>query len=153
MLSGHSHGRPGGFATLATMGGPSWEVTLLRRPPGARRPRVAGRVVFEAPDLDHARSVAQEALEERSGGEPLWSLGVIKPLTPEAPGTRRYKVTFAEWTACDDHFERHDVHEMFVWAADAADARRLAHADIQSVPGYQPAWRVRQVVRVAVTAP
>ena len=30
---------------------PSWEVTLLRRPPGARRPRVAARVVLEAPDL------------------------------------------------------------------------------------------------------
>ena len=37
---------------LTTPVAPSWEVTLLRRPPGARRPRVAARVVLEAPDLD-----------------------------------------------------------------------------------------------------
>jgi hypothetical protein len=131
---------------------PSWEVTLLRRPPGARRPRVAGRVVFEAPDLAQARTAAQEALEERSGGEPLWSLGVIRPLTPEAPGTRRYKVTFAIWESDDERFLRRDVHEILVWAADAADARRLAQAEIQCVAGYLPAWRIRQVVRIAVTA-
>ena len=51
----------------------------------------------------------------------------------------------------DDFFELHDVHEIEVWAADAQDARRLSHADIQDVPGYQPAWCVRHVVRVPDT--
>lgn len=128
---------------------PSWEVTLLRRPPGARRPRVAGRVVFEAPDLARARTTAEAALAQRAGGEARWSLGVIRPLTPEAPGTCRYRVTYAVWEAVDDRFERRDVHEVYTWAADAADARRLSHEEVQRVPGYLPAWRVRQVVRVA----
>lgn len=127
---------------------PSWEITLLRRPPGARRPRVAGRVVFEAPDLDRARREARRALEERQSGEDKWSLGVLKPLTPKAPGTHRYRVVYAVWEQGDDFFERRDVHELEVWAADAQDARRLSHAEIQDVPGYQPAWRVRHVVRV-----
>lgn len=131
---------------------PSWEITLLRRPPGARRPRVAGRVVFEAPDLACARKAARRHLEERQSGEDKWSLGVLKPLTPSAPGTHRYHVVYAVWEAVDDFFERRDVHELEVWAADAQDARRLSHADIQDVPGYQPAWRVRHVVRVPDTA-
>lgn len=131
----------------------AWEITLLRRPPGARRPRVAGRVVFEAPDLKRARTAARKALEERQTGDASaqdkWSLGVLKPLTPKAPGTHCYRVVYAIWEADGDFFERRDVHELEVWAADAADARRLSHADIQDVEGYMPAWRVRHVVRVA----
>ena len=45
------------------------------------------------------RRAAQAALEERSDEEGRWSLGVLRPLTPMAPGTHRYRVTFAAWTA------------------------------------------------------
>ena len=128
---------------------PAWEITLLRRPPGARRPRVAGRVVFEAPDLKRARTAARKALEERSAGDDKWSLGVLKPLTPKAPGTHRYSVIYAEWVDSDVQFERRDVHVIEVWAADAQDARRLSSVEIQDVEGYRPVWRVRSVVRVA----
>ena len=78
---------PQGYVSAAMGTAPSWEITLLRRPPGARRPRVAGRVVFEAPDLACARKAARRHLEERQSGEDKWSLGVLKPLTPSAPGT------------------------------------------------------------------
>ena len=70
---------------------PAWEVTFLRRPPDATRPRMAGRVVLEAPNLDHARRLAEEALTKRrettrlSGDRSTWSLGVLRPLTPKAP--------------------------------------------------------------------
>lgn len=131
---------------------PSWEITLLRRPPGARRPRVAGRVVFEAPDLARARRTAAKALADRASGEDKWSLGVLKPLTPKAPGTHRYRVVYAVWEAEGAFFERRDVHEIEVWAADAQDARHLSRFDIQDVDGFQPAWRVRHVVRVSGTA-
>ena len=126
---------------------PTWEVTLLRRPNGGRRACVAGRVVVEAPDVSGARKAAQEALLARSGGEPRWSLGVLRPLTPMAPGTHRYRVSFAVWEAEGDGYARRDVHELVVWAVDAASARRLAHQEVHSVPEYRPAWRVRQVVR------
>jgi hypothetical protein len=126
---------------------PTWEVTLLRRPNGAKRACVAGRVVVQAADLKRAQQAAQEALLARSGGEPRWSLGVLRPLTPMAPGTHRYLVTFAVWEGAGDGYERRDVHDVTVWAADAASARRLAHQEIQSVPEYRPVWRVRQVVR------
>ncbi len=128
---------------------PAWEITLLRRLPGARRPRVAGRVVFEAPDLKRARMVAWKALEARATGGENWSLGVLKPLTPKAPGTHCYRVVYAIWEPEGDFFERRDVHEIEVWAADAQDARRLSKADVQDVTGYEPAWRVRTVVRAA----
>jgi hypothetical protein len=72
-------------------------VTLLRRPPGARRPRVAARVVLEAPDLAEARRAAEAALEERRSDESRWSLGMLRPLTPMAPGTHRYRAVFALW--------------------------------------------------------
>lgn len=127
--------------------GPSWEITLLRRLPGARRPRVAGRVVFDAPDLARARRAAARALEERSCGEERWSLGVLRPLTPDAPGTYRYRVVYAVWEAEDFQFKRRDVHVVELWAADAQDARRLSHVQIQDIEGYLPAWRVRSVVR------
>ena len=131
------------MATVA----PTWEVTLLHRPDGGRRACVAGRVVLEAADLDTAQEAARAALLARSGGEPRWSLGVLRPLTPMAPGTHRYRVRFAVWESEGDGYDRRDVHELMVWAADAASARRLAHQEIQSVPEYRPAWRVRQVVR------
>jgi len=132
---------------------PAWEVTFLRRPAGSSRPRVAGRAVLEAPDLDQARRMAEQALTERrertrrSGEQSVWSLGVLRPLTPRAPGTRKYRVVFARWESYEDHFERHDVHEMELWAADAASARRQAQREIQSVPDYLPAWRIRTVER------
>lgn len=125
----------------------SWEVTLLRRPLGAGRARVAGRVVVQAPDAAGARRAAQAALEERAGGEPRWSLGVLRPLTPKAPGTHRYRIVFAVWEAEAERFVRRDVHEIDIWAADSGSARRLAQQEIQAVAGYRPAWRIRQVIR------
>jgi hypothetical protein len=132
---------------------PAWEVTLLRRPVGSSRARVAGRLTIAAPDLDQARRQAEAALtrrreQARSAGEGSeWSLGVLRPLTPRAPGTHRYLVIFALWEAHDDRFERHDVHECEIWAADAGSARRLAHREVQALPHYRPAWRVRSVAR------
>jgi len=126
---------------------PSWEVTLLRRPPGRGRARVAGRVVVQAADLAAAQEAAERALEARSQGEPRWSLGVLKPLTPMAPGTHRYTVTFAVWESEADRFVRRDVHTIEVWAADGASARRMAQQEVQSVPDYRPAWRIRAVSR------
>jgi hypothetical protein len=110
-------------------------------------------VVLEAQTLDDARRAAQQALEERAGGEARWSLGVLRPLTPMAPGTHSYRVTFARWESEDDRFVRRDVHTMDVWAADASSARRMAQQQIQAVPGYEPAWRIRSVTRAAARAP
>jgi hypothetical protein len=73
---------------------------------------------------------------------------VLRPLTPMAPGTHRYRAVFARWEAAEDRFVRRDVHRLEVWAADAGTARRLAQQEIQGVPGYEPTWRIRQVVRV-----
>jgi hypothetical protein len=109
---------------------------------------VAARVVLEAPDLAGARRAAEAALEERRSDESRWSLGLLRPLTPMAPGTHRYRATFARWESAEDRFVRRDVHELEVWAADAASARRLAQQEIQQTPGYEPAWRIRQVARV-----
>jgi hypothetical protein len=125
----------------------SWEVTLLRRPPGARRPRVAARLVLEAPDLSGAQAAAEAALAERRSDESRWTLGVLRPLTPMAPGTHRYRAVFAQWEAGEDRFVRRDVHRLEVWAADAQSARRLAQQEIQKVQGYEPSWRIRQVAR------
>jgi hypothetical protein len=105
-------------------------------------------VVLEAPDLAEARRAAEAAIEERrheeAGG---WSLGMLRPLTPMAPGTHRYRAVFARWEEVGDRFVRADVHHLDVWAADAQSARRLAQQEIQKVPGYQPSWRIRQVAR------
>jgi len=109
---------------------------------------VAARVVLEAPDLAGARRAAEAALEERRSDESRWSLGLLRPLTPMAPGTHRYRATFARWESGEDRFVRRDVHELEVWAADAASARRLAQQEIQQVPAYEPAWRIRQVARM-----
>lgn len=122
-------------------------MTLLRRPPGDRRARVAGRVVIEAPDLDRARQAAEAALKERADGQSRWSLGVLRPLTPRAPGTHHYLITFSFWKALADHFERRDVHVMELWATDAQSARRMAQQEIQKLPEYQPNWRIRAVAR------
>ena len=126
---------------------PSWEVTLLRRPPGSGRRRVMGRARFQAPDVARAREKAQAALATRAGGQPRWSLGPLRPLTPNAPGTRLYTVTFAVWEACEDRFIHRDVHTHKVWASDATSARRFACEHAQAVSGYRPAWRVRLVDR------
>lgn len=125
----------------------SWEFTLLRRLPGAGKARVAGRLVIEAASAAEARRAALAELAKRGDRESRWSLGVLKPLTPQAPGTSLFRVTFAVWEATDDRFVRHDIHTLEVWAEDAAAARRIGHQDIQLVEGYDPAWRVREVTR------
>jgi hypothetical protein len=65
-----------------------------------------------------------------------------------APGTHRYRATFALWEAGEDRFVRHDVQHLEVWAADAQSARRLAQQEIRKATGYEPSWRIRQVARV-----
>jgi len=105
-------------------------------------------VVLEAPDLAGAQRAAQAALDERRSDESRWSLGVLRPLTPMAPGTHRYRATFALWEATEDRFVRRDVHDHEVWAADAQSARRLAQQEIRLVGGYEPSWRIRQVARI-----
>ena len=104
-----------------------------------------GRARFQARDAVGARQTAEAALAARADGEPRWSLGVLCWLTPNAPGTHAYVVTFAAWEARGDRFLRHDVHEREVWATDATSARRLGAEQVQSLAGYRPAWRVRQV--------
>ena len=104
-------------------------------------------MVLEAPDLPAARRAAEAALEERRSDESRWSLGMLRPLTPMAPGTHRYRATFARWEAAEDRFVRRDVHHLDVWAADAGSARRLAQQEVRAVEGYQPSWRIRSVAR------
>lgn len=109
---------------------------------------MAARVILEAPDLAGARAAAEVALAERSDDEARWSLGMLRPLTPRAPGTHRYRAVFALWEATADRFVRRDMHALEIWAADAQSARRLAQQEIRAVPGYEPSWRIRQVVRI-----
>lgn len=104
-------------------------------------------MAIKAPTLDEARRAAQAALDERDDGQSGWSLGVLRPLTPYAPGTHRYLVTFSRWESCADRFARRDVHVMKLWAADAQSARRLAQQEVQMLAAYQPSWRVRKVGR------
>ena len=99
---------------------------------------MAARVVLEARDLAEARIAAEAALDERRSDESRWSLGLLRPLTPMAPGTHRYRATFALWEAGEDRFVRRDVHHCEVWAADAQSARRLAQQEIRKVTGYEP---------------
>jgi hypothetical protein len=127
----------------------SWEFTLLRRLPGAGKARVAGRFVIQAASAADARREALAELAKRHDRESRWSLGVLKPLTPQAPGTSLFQVTFAVWEATDDRFIRTDVHTLEVWAEDAGAARRIAQQDIQTAGDYTPSWRIRQVVRGA----
>ena len=54
---------------MTTASAPAWEVTFLRRARGSSRARIAGRLVLEAPDLDHARRAAEQALTERPVAE------------------------------------------------------------------------------------
>ena len=103
---------------------------------------------MEAPDAPGAKQAAEKALEHRSrSSEDSWSLGVLRPLTPFAPGTHLYAVTFALWESTGDRFVRHDVHTLEVWATDATSARRLAQQEIQQVEAYLPSWRIRRVAR------
>lgn len=125
----------------------SWEFTLLRRLPGAGKARVAGRLVIQAASAADARRSALAELAKRRDRDSRWSLGVLKPLTPKAPGTSLFAVTFAVWEATDDRFLRRDVHTLEVWAEDAGSARRIAQQDVQAASEYDPAWRIRQVIR------
>ena len=56
-------------------------------------------------------------------------------------------MTFVVWEATDDRFLGRDVHTLEVWAEVAGAARRFAQQDIQNVGEYEPAWRIRQLVR------
>ena len=133
---------------------PSWEATLLCRRDGARRPLVAARIALQAPDLTAARHLAAEALDARRASDKgTWSLGILRPLTDAAPGTQRYRITFAIWESDDDRFTRRDVHAIELWAADAQSARRQAQVDVHHVEGHAPSWRIRQVLRIAVGPP
>lgn len=124
----------------------SWEFTVLRRPEGAGKARVAGRILVEASSADDARRKAMEELATRAEDEAgRWSLGVLRPLTPRAPGTTLFRVTFAIWVAQADEFVRRDVHVLEVWSVDANAARRIAQQEIQANPDYVPAWRIREV--------
>jgi hypothetical protein len=120
---------------------------------------MAGRLVLDAPDLDQARRLAEAALTQRrettrlSGDRSTWSLGVLRPLTPKAPGTHRYRATFALWEAEADRFTRRDVHCLEIWAIDAASARRTAQQQAQALADYSPTWRIRSVERVGTSRP
>ena len=46
-----------------------------------------GRARSQAPDVTRAREKARAALASRARGQPRWSLGLLRPLTPNAPGT------------------------------------------------------------------
>lgn len=126
---------------------PSWEATLLRRAGDARRPKVAGRLIIHAADLAAAQRAVDAEIDARSSAESQWSLRLLRPLTPDAPGTHRYEVVFAIWATVEDGVMRNDVHRLDVWAPDAATARRIAQTDVQSLERYRPAWRVRSVRR------
>lgn len=110
---------------------------------------MAGRIRFDAANLAAATRAIEKEIAKRCEEEDGWSLGLLKPLTPNAPGTHRYRAVFAVWEAEGDRFQRRDVHEMDVWAADAGTARRIAHQEIQQVEAYQPSWRIRRVRREA----
>lgn len=127
-----------------------WEVTLLRRPTPRQRPRVAGRLRFDAADADSARRIALEGLRSRGGGDPCWTLGPLRPLERAMPGTHPYRVTFSVWREADDGFERVDVWATTLWATDATSARRLAKTEAQAHPDHRGAWRVREVRRTDV---
>lgn len=103
--------------------------------------------MIQAPSAADARREALAELAKRRDRESRWSLGVLKPLTPQAPGTSLFHVTFAVWEATDDRFVRTDVHTLEVWAEDAGAARRIAQQDIQTAADYTPSWRIRQVAR------
>lgn len=105
-------------------------------------------MVLEAVDLDAAREAAEAAIEERRSDESRWSLGVLRPLTPEAPGARHYRAIFARWEPVEDRFVRRDVHDLDVWAADAQSARRLAQQQVRAIAAYDSSWRIRRVARV-----
>ena len=128
---------------------PTWEATFLRRRTTGGRSVVVGRVELQAPNLASARQAAQVAIAARANGADGWTLGMLRPLTPDAPGTHQYRIVFAVWEAEDDRFVRRDVHELELWAADAQSARRQAQHDAQATGDYDPAWRIREVVRVA----
>ena len=124
----------------------TWEATLLRHTDGSR-PKVAGKMQFVAASFVAAKAIIDNEIRSRSEDSDGWSLGILKPLTPNAPGTHSYDVVFAEWEADGDRFYRRDVLELTVWAADATTARRIAQTDVQEIAGYLPAWRIRRVHR------
>jgi hypothetical protein len=101
--------------------------------------RVAGRLVLEAPDAARALEAARQQAAARTGAGAAWSLGPLEPLTPSAPGTHRYRVSFAVW--------RERAHELVVRATDAQSARRLAEQEVRAAPDYEPAWRIVRVAR------
>jgi len=107
-------------------------------------------MVIEAPSACDARERAMRELETRAGDEAgRWSLGVLRPLTPRAPGTQLFRMVFAIWETSGDEFVRRDVHQLEIWAEDANAARRIGQQEIQQHPDYVPAWRIREVTAPA----
>jgi hypothetical protein len=124
---------------------PVWEVVVLQGP--WHHTRVAGRLVLEAPDAARAFAAARQQVAARAEAGSSWSLGPLMPLTPSAPGTHRYRVSFAVWRERAEGYERQRAHELMVRATDAQSARRLAEQEVRTAPGYDPAWRIVRVAR------
>ena len=128
-----------------------WEVTFLHRPDPGRAPRIAGRMRIEAPSAVRAREAATAGMARRAGEAAGWSLGLLCPLAPGLPGTFLYRVVFAEWVEEEAEYRRDDVHAAEVWATDGESARRIARQEVEVLPVYRGAWRIRQVRRIAET--
>jgi hypothetical protein len=133
-------------AALAAAPAPTtWEVLVLRGSP--RSPQIAARLLLDAPDAQRALRAARLRARARAGAEASWWLGPLRALTPSAPGTRRYRVTFAAWRERGEGYAREVAHEIEVWATDAAGARRLAEREARTMASYEAAWRVVRVAR------
>jgi len=124
---------------------PTWEVVVLQGP--WHHTRVAGRLVLEAPDAARAVAAARRRAAADVGEGAAFSLGPLKPLSAAAPGTHRYRVSFAVWRERATGYVRERAHELVVRAIDAQSARRLAEQEVRQAPGYEPAWRIVRVCR------
>ena len=140
--------RPGTERGLpaATVG--SWEVILICRASPRRRPRVVGRLRFEAADAAAAYRIAGDGSAARSDGDPQWALGPLRPLGPSMPGTHPYRITFTMWSDGENGFVCQDVLSLTLWATDCPSARRLAITEAQGNASYQGSGRVGEVRRL-----
>ena len=73
---------------------------------------------------------------------------MLRPLTPMAPGTHRYRATFAIWEAATTASCASTSTTATSGRPTRQSARRLAQQEIRKVAGYEPSWRIRQVARV-----
>jgi len=111
------------------------------------RPRVSARLRVQAPDAQRALRTARRRARAAAGPEGTWWLGPLRALTPSAPGTHRFRVRFAAWHEGPEGYERRPAHEIEVWATDSGSARRLAEREARTLPCYESAWRVAEVLR------